>query len=80
MATKEDIDRLEKSLHELLQLNTTLSTQVTALQQENNEMKKAAQSTLNRVSANKEKWKQSEGEVVLLIQELSTLKQELEED
>ena len=79
-ATKEDIARLEKSLSDLLQLNTTLSTQVTALQKENSDMKRAAQSTLDRINENKEKWQQSEGEVVQLIQQLSTVKQQLEED
>ena len=79
-ATKEDIARLEKSLSDLLQLNTTLSTQVTALQKENSDMKRAAQSTLDRINENKEKWRQSEGEVVQLIQQLSTVKQQLEED
>ena len=80
MATKEDIDRLEKSLHDLLQLNTTLSSQVSALQKENDEIKRAAQSTVDRITTNKEKWQKAEEDVVMLIEQLSTVKQQLEED
>ena len=64
MATKEDIDRLEKSLHDLLQLNTTLSSQVSALQKENDEIKRATQSTVDRITTNKEKWQKAEEDVV----------------
>ena len=69
-ATKEDIDRLEKSLADLLKLNTQHTSQVKALKEE----KQANQLSINRLNENKEKWKKGDGDIVLLAEELSAIK------
>ena len=79
-ATKEDIDRLQASLNNLLQLNTQLKTQVDALQEENSQFKKTAQTTLDRIKSNKEKWQKCEEEIAELAKDLTNMKLELEED
>lgn len=79
-ATKEDISRLEQSLNQLLELNTTLSNRVNALQEENDTMKKAALTVQKRMTENKEKWSKCDQEIVALVEELSQLKEALEDD
>ena len=75
-ATKEDINRLELSLNQLLDLNTMLSIRVNALKEENDTMKNAALTAQKR----KEKWSKCDQEIVALIEELSQLKEALEDD
>lgn len=80
MATKEQLDEIQKSLALLLQQNTALTADVADLKKENKELKKQSDGRNERIATNKQTFEDSSQAVKDLVQRMNALKEELLED
>jgi hypothetical protein len=80
MATKEQMEEVQKSLQMLLQQNEKMSDKIKALETENRAIKKGADDTKTRIDQNLAKWKDLNNQAEGLFTEMTEVLVRLDED
>ena len=79
-AVKEQMDKMQKSLDQLLLLNTNLTTKVTQLEEENQKIRDDAEDRAAKILKVKEQWLKLDEEAAITVEEMIKVRDRLKND